>query len=360
MTAKQLPLYQFIATEIENLIKSNNFEYDEPICTEKSLCEKYEVSRITAKHAITSLETRGILYRKRGQGSFVVKPVVKSAPERTFALVIPFKPTQGGIFMAVEVANQVFLQFGHYLTIHICKPDATENTELLEGLYNIDTDGIVYYPQDSDLPLEALNAFVQRKKPVIILDKPIPHPQFTNIVCDNYRGSYILTEHLLSYGHTQMCYLSRHMPEDLPNIWDRYKGYQDCLAASGVKTKPRYVHWDTAGKEQAGYYMLQHLVSTLYQEGYTAILCDNDKTAFHIHMCCQNLGLRVPEDMNITGFDNNYWATTGNAQITTIDQNFGLIGKTVAETFLDTDYKPKNHIIPMQFVPRTSTRKLVR
>ena len=360
MTVKQLPLYQRIANDIQDQIKSNSFVYDEPICTEKSLCEKYHVSRITAKHAITKLEGQGILYRKRGQGSFVSKPIIQGAPKRTFALLIPFKTTVGGAFWMVEAVNQVFGKLGHHLTTHLCKINPADNVELLEGLFNKHMDGIVYYPTDSSLPLDALDAFVQHNKPVIILDKPTTHSQFTSILCDNYRGGYLLAEHLLSYGHSRMCFLSRSKPEELPNVWDRYKGYEDCLAASGVNAKPRFAHWDTTGEEQTRYYLLQHLVNTLHQEGVTAILCENDIAAFNVHMCCQNLGLRVPEDMNITGFDNNEWATTGNAQITTVDQNFAIIGSTVAKVLLEEDYKPRNHIIPVSFIPRKSTGKAFR
>ena len=355
MTVRQPPLYQVIASDIEQLIKSNDFEYEHPICTEKSLCEKYQVSRITAKHAITKLEDRGFLYRKRGLGSFVVKPTIQGAPERTFALIIPFSTTQGGIFRAVEAANRIFFKLGHQLTIHIGQIEAAKNIELLESLYNQDIDGIVYYPCSSDLPMEILNTFIKQRKPVIILDKTNIHPEFTSVVCDNYQGGYLLTEHLLSYGHTQTCYLSRFRQEELSSIGDRYRGYQDCLMASGMKATPRFVHWDSVGKAQAGYYMLQHLVNTLRLEGITAILCENDEVAFNVHMCCQSLGFRVPEDMNITGFDNIEWATTGSAQITTIDQNFGLIGEAIAATLLEENYKSQNHTVPVQLIPRTST-----
>jgi DNA-binding LacI/PurR family transcriptional regulator len=357
LAIKQTPLYQIIVNDIENLIKTNNFEYDNPICTEKSLCEKYRVSRITAKHAITKLENRGILYRKRGLGSFVTRPIIQNAPERIFAMVIPFSTTQGGIFRAVESANQIFSGLGHQLTIHIGRTKAAENIELLESLNNQNVDGIVYYPWGSDLPEEILTAFTQREKPVIILDKTNTHPEFHSVVCDNYRGGYLLTEHLLSYGHTRICYLSRFKPEELSSIGDRYRGYKDCLLSSGNDFSPRFVHWDAVGKGKEGYYMLQHLVNTLRMEDVTAILCENDEVAFNVHMCCQNLGFRIPEDMNITGFDNIEWATTGSAQITTIDQNFGLIGEAITAALLDVNHEPRNQTIPVQLIPRASTGK---
>ena len=356
MIEKRTPIYQVIVDDIKQQIASGNFDYDNPICTEKSICEKYNTSRITAKHAINKLEEHGLLYRKRGSGSFVVRPTLKSAPNRIFALVTPFSTTQGGAFRAVEAASQIFTKLGHQLTIHISQASTKRNVELLESLYNQNINGIVYYPLSSALPVEILNTFAKDGRPVIILDKEMSHPEFSNVICDNYRGGYLLAEHLISYGHTKTCYLSRFMPEELSSVRGRYKGYTDCL--EDVNIEPRFTHWEA--EAPTGYYMLQHLVNTLHLDGVTAILCENDEVAFNVHMCCLSLGLRVPEDMNITGFDNIEWATIGSARITTVDQNFDLIGKTIATTLLEENYTPKNHTIPVQLVPRTSTSMLVK
>lgn len=353
---KQLPIYQQIANDIEKQIKSNNFEYDSTICTEKTLSEKYNVSRITAKHAITSLEERGILYRIRGIGSFVAKNTLG----QTYALVIPRKNANEGGMQVMEMASQVFFDRGHHFTIHLCRPGMAESVKLLENLFNHHISGIAYYyPPEADLPVEILNAFVQKKKPVIILDKKVSYPEFSSIICDNYRGSYLLTEHLISYGHTQMCYLSRNEYTNYSSTLDRYNGFKDCLKDSGINTEPRSVCYFTE-KEKIPFYNIKHLVKTLHREGITAILCDNDISAFSVYFCCQILGIRVPEDISITGFDNIEWATACNAQITTIDQNFNLIGSTLAETLLDPDYKPGNHTIPVQLIPRASTGEVRR
>ena len=346
------PMYQVIADDIGKQIASGNFDYDTPICTEKSICEKYKTSRITAKHAISKLEERGVLYRKRGSGSFVVRPSLQSAPNRIFALVTPFSTTQGGFPRSVESASEVFTKLGHQLTIHISQTSAKRNIELLESLYNQNINGIVYYPFSSELPTELLNAFVKDGRPVIILDKEISHTGFSSVICDNYRGGYLLAEHLISYGHTKTCYLSRFLPKDISSVHDRYNSYKNCMEAADLS--PRFVHWEDADSP-TGHYMLQHLVNSLRSEGITAILCENDEVAFHVHMCCLSLGLRIPWDINITGFDNIDWATMGSARITTIDQNFAQIGKTIATTLLKESYTPSKHIIPVRLVPRTST-----
>ena len=69
---KENPLYQIIIDDILAQIAAGSFSYDQPICTENSLIEQYGFSRTAP--AMTEFENRGILYRKRGVGSFVCHP----------------------------------------------------------------------------------------------------------------------------------------------------------------------------------------------------------------------------------------------------------------------------------------------
>ena len=99
------PKYEIIKEALLERIRTGQFSSDAVFCTEKMLSEQYEVSRITAKRAIEDLEQQGILYRKRGVGSFVsqkIPPVSSSASEtdsksKMVSLLLPFATTQGNI-----------------------------------------------------------------------------------------------------------------------------------------------------------------------------------------------------------------------------------------------------------------------
>ena len=67
------PKYEVIIDDILAKSRNNDFSYETVLCTEMQLTEEYGVSRITAKRALTDLEQRGVLYRKRGVGSFVAR-----------------------------------------------------------------------------------------------------------------------------------------------------------------------------------------------------------------------------------------------------------------------------------------------
>ena len=103
---KKTPFYQIIIDDILAQIAAGSFSYDQPICTENSLIEQYGFSRITVRRAMTELENRGILYRKRGVGSFVCHPeeLAPALPEtssspagKLFAFVFPFHVSKTGL-----------------------------------------------------------------------------------------------------------------------------------------------------------------------------------------------------------------------------------------------------------------------
>ncbi|WP_438351072.1 substrate-binding domain-containing protein [Paenibacillus sp. FA6] len=360
-------LYQTIIDDILSLIKLDQFDYEKPICTERSLSEQYGVSRITSKRAIEELEKAGILYRKRGVGSFVRNnldakdhpttslqvPALSASAGRIIPLVLPFSTTQGGIMRTIETVTKRLSEQGYHLTIHICEPhyDSEQERKLLLRLFSQNVDGLILYPSGKELHLDILKMFTENGKRVIILDKPHDINYLSNVVCDNFNGGYMLTRHLVDYGHRNIAYLSRFSSNDLTSIRERYKGFIKCMEDNGYEVNPNHVKMDLS----SDYPMLKHIINNLHKDGVTAIECENDEVAFNVYMCCRSLSILVPQQMNITGFDNIEWAVTGSAQITTVDQNFATIGETIAEIFLTEEDKPSSQTITVDLIPRTST-----
>lgn len=355
------PLYETILQQLEQKILSGHYEPSVPFCTEKSLCEEYAVSRVTAKRAIEELEKRGLLSRKRGAGSFVVpgaEELLASSGEgrrrrvRRIALVMPFIDSRSGMFSVIHSATEALGINGCYLTLHVTQGNRAHEEELLEQL--LDADGVLFYP-DSSIPYERLSLFSQQGKPVIILDWPNENPAFSSVICDNVMGGYLLTEHLCAYGHKRICYLSRYTKETIGSIRQRFEGCLKYIQQNQPDLVPRFVRMEMDEASPLDYQMLKHTVNMLYRDGFTAIQCQNDEIAFHAAMCCDELGIRLPRDMSLTGFDNISWSTTGNASITTVDQCFAEIGREIGSILLQKDYKPRQVIVPIRLVPRHST-----
>lgn len=78
------PLYLVIADDLRGKIKSGELAADARLPSEREICEQWDCSTITARHAMTALRSEGLIYTVRGKGAFVSKnrPLVRVAPDR--------------------------------------------------------------------------------------------------------------------------------------------------------------------------------------------------------------------------------------------------------------------------------------
>ncbi len=357
-----IPMYQVIINDIKEKIKNNNYDKLQPICTEKTLCQEYNVSRITAKRAIDELEWEGILYRKRGVGSFVMEEnlsedfdKVYKGKTKTVALVIPFNLTTEGNFKSLQSSIMELQKKDIIYSLYICPEGYEEEKEVIKNLSDDPSIyGIVYYPTCSKIPVEYLDKFVSRGAPVIILDKTIPYERFNTITCDNVNGGYLLGQHLVSFGHKDIAFISAFEKGEVSSVDERYEGLCKYLKQSGIK-EAEYVKLELGYDNTFNFPVIRHNLLLLQSKGVTAAVCENDKVALDFYFGCMQSNIEVPQQISITGFDNVSFATTAGAQITTVDQNFDQMGQYISNILLKKYDKPIHVKVPVTFVPRTST-----
>jgi DNA-binding LacI/PurR family transcriptional regulator len=328
-------MYKTIAEELRNEIRLGAYDAGKPLCTERNICQRFNVSRITAKRAVELVEREGLIYRKRGVGSFVredAAPAVGGA--QNIALVAPFRITKGGLFIAVEAAAAELAESGFFFSLHMHKSEE----EMLTSMKGMDIAGVLYYPTDT-VSESLLDPFAAKGKPVVVLDKP---------------HGMQLANHLLAYGHRNIAYVSR-FAETRSSIRERFAGYVDALQGSGLDLMPRFVRLDMRDSDASSHDLLRHVIITLRNEGFTALICENDEVAFYVYQCCLSLGIQIPKEMSIAGFDNIEWSYSRGLMITTIDQNFAEIGHAIAKLLTRPVYRPEHIQIPVFLIPRASS-----
>ncbi len=368
-----LPKYEQIMQDLLQQIRSGNFTYDVPICTERQLCDDYDVSRITAKRAITELEHRGVLFRKRGAGSFVVRNAANNldtaspvtvTDSKTIAFLLPFDISKGGVFVAVEAVNHVLNEKGYFLSIHISSPSFAKEKNNLKLLLSQNISGLIYYPIRDKINLNLLNDFVFQGKPVVVMDKDINCPYIHNVISDNFQGGWLLAEHLVSLGHKNIAFVTTAPIDDTSSVRNRFGGYLRYLQSIGIKPSPgNLVYFPYQLTDEADnnpdYDTYCHQLKQLHDSGISAIICENDQVAYFSYKAFKRLGLSVPKDISICGFDNNEWSLRPEAGITTINQDFPSIGEKIGEVLLESVKNPSAQIqritLPVSLVVRGST-----
>ena len=364
------PKYQLIYEDLMADIRNGNFSYEEVFCTEKQLSEKYDVSRITAKRAITDLEQNGILYRKRGIGSFVSRNAdafsgsvisINKEKSKTVSFLLPFETTRGGIFDTVTMANQQLNDAGYLMNIYISNRSVDQEEVTLKRLLAQNISGLIYYPCRDKLNMKLLNEFLFAQIPVVILDQLVDIPYVSNVILDNDEAARLLTEHLIGLGHRQIAFLAVSSLEHTSSTRHRFGGYLDALLKNGITPKPQYYsnsrHFITEEEAENPSSAFCQSILQLHQAGATAIICENDYLAAYTLKACKCLGLSVPGDVSVCGFDNTSVAVEND--LTTINQDFSLIGETIGRILTDCfrkpDTLPQKVLIPATLVVRGSS-----
>ena len=369
-TNTQKPKYEIIMDDILSKIKNNDFSYDTVLCTEKQLSEQYQVSRITAKRAITDLEQRGILYRRRGVGSFVARNALNNldnlshpvADSKMASFLLPFDITKGGLFDTVKTINMALNEHDYFMNIYITDASSAKEKANLKLLLSQHPSGLIYYPMRDRINLNLLNEFVFQGIPVVIIDKTTDCSYLHNVVSDNFEGGRLLTEHLIRLGHRRIGFLCSVPIEETSSVRNRFGGYLHQLQSAGISpgsctfnyTNCELTDDDTVTDEGSP---LQIIIRQMYQAGITAILAENDRVARLIMLTCNKMGLRIPEDLSVCGFDNNEIARE--MDLTTVGQDFHAIGEEAARiliTALSSPAAPAQKVtIPVKLFVRSST-----
>lgn len=348
-------LYQTIIDSLLLKIDQNQFSFEAPLCTEKQLMEEFQVSRITAKRAITELEYQGILYRKRGVGSFVARDIYQKRKKKdinpnVFAFLLPFTVRPKNILNMIAKINAKISSSNCFLSLFVTDSNKSKEQAILKQLLEQNIAGVVLYPTSANVHLELLNQFVFRNIPVIVMDQPVTAPYLYNILCDNANGAQKLTEHLIELGHKNISFFSVSNLVSLPSVVERLGGFLNTMQNYGLSIKSEYIISKmTDSSPQA----LCEQLRTLFDAGVTAIICENDGVAHTLLRACQTLSLQVPNDISICGFSDDY------EDITSINQNEELMADYIGNILLEslTTSRTISHkiLVPTELHPKTST-----
>jgi DNA-binding LacI/PurR family transcriptional regulator len=202
---------------------------------------------------------------------------------------------------------------------------------------------------DSDL-IEMLN---NNRIPVVFYDVGTPKKNITNIRVDYRKGMKKIVEYLHALGHTRMAFIGHHVT--LGPIDERRKSFLETVALFSPKPQ---IHL-AAGADglEGGRQAVRELLASGPRP--TAIICVNDFMAVGVLRELREQGLRVPDDVSVTGFDNIRLAEFSSPPLTTVHIPREQIGHVMFENLVADPQKHgaagRELVIDPEFVVREST-----
>lgn len=336
------PLYKIIYGDLQQLIESGKLAPESQVPTEMELSEKYQVSRITSKRALTELENEGYIYREQGRGSFVKNRNAEHSLTGKILFVLPFANDLSlgnfteGIYPVIQK---------HSYELLMTPSDYLEQQSAQMIMQEFD--GLIYYATTTEAQLDLLYELAALDFPVVTLDKKLYDFSFPAVLSDNFQGGQLAITHLIDSGHQRIGYIfgEAHHPQ---SVRQRYLGYVDGLKKSELSFRTKL------DDPQA---TLDTAVAYIQKNELTAAICENDLVAIELMRQLKQAGYQLPKDFSVIGFDDIQAASLIDPPLTTIAQNFAALGGLAGEKIISLiqHTATPDEKVPVKLVLRQST-----
>ncbi|MGB5758230.1 MAG: LacI family DNA-binding transcriptional regulator [Acidimicrobiales bacterium] len=218
--------------------------------------------------------------------------------------------------------------------------------EAIESLLDLRTDGIVLGAPR--LSLEVLAEFAAQAPTVgvSIYGRPT---SFDTVSNDEVHGAELVVEHLVDLGHERIAHIDAGEAAGGP---ERRSGFVDAMVRHGLA--PIAVDGDF--REEAGFEAAARLMALRTPP--TAIFAGNDLAAIGVLAQLRSLGVRVPDDVSVVGYDDTVLAGIGTVSLTTVHQPRQQLGRRAMELLLERmagRSEARHELIQPTLVIRSST-----
>ncbi len=333
MTENGKPKYFTLMEELREEITSGRIQPGEKLPSENQLTEQYGLSRHTVRKALGILAQEGYIEACHGKGTFCSEKMRHMKKSRNIAVVTTY--ISDYIFpRLIQGIDNVLSERGYSIILKNTGNSRQKEAKCLEELLQKDIDALIIEPSKSQLTCRHPSLYENLEKyqiPYIFIQgiytemKNKPH-----ILMDDAKGGYLVTKYLLDQGHHRITGFFK--ADDIQGI-QRHKGYVKALQEAGVPYDPDLVVWfHTEDRRSKPSMMVKEMVkSGQLPDG---IVCYNDQIAVQVIEALEICGLRVPEDVSVTGYDNSLYAQRGTG-ITTIAHPQEKLGEMAAELILE-------------------------
>jgi len=261
----------------------------------------------------------------------------------------------------VSGVRQVFDEAGYTIFIATTIGSIHQERASLQSFVDHRVDGLIVATRGTKMGDVVLRDISRRGIPTVTIGRPVKLASVDCVTADHWQGAFDAVTHLISIGHRDIGFIGI-SPEDRLSL-RRYRGYAAALEQAGLEARSEY----TVGPPNAPAFATQEdgfagMVNlSQLRRPPSAIFARNDFTAIGAMRAAHTLGMRVPHDVAITGFDNIPLAAFTTPPLTTVAQPITEQGEAAARLLLDritaTKSRPSKKIsMECKLIVRGSTK----
>jgi DNA-binding LacI/PurR family transcriptional regulator len=171
-----------------------------------------------------------------------------------------------------------------------------------------------------------LQSFLQRHIPVVLVNSRVEHPDVCSVLSDDYGGIGQIVDYLVKKNHRTIGIIEGKFSQFI--YARRHQAFLQALKKHSLKSNPRHIA-ATSANMQDSYKTACEILGGKHPP--TALVCTNDTIAVGALKAAHRLGLKVPGDIAITGYDNSSLCTACEPALTSVDANTRDMGAAAVD-----------------------------
>lgn len=245
---------------------------------------------------------------------------------------------------------------GYISVVYPVEPDTEESEKILALYLQRHVDGFIFAPPRGGN--EFLLDYLEKNNiPTILITPNRPYRDFCVVKATDKMGGYQATNYLITLGHKKIgiitCVPSRTFTQE------RLEGYKEALEANGIQQNERFIQLGD-NSFSSGFSAAKKLLSI--DDPPTAIFACNDEMALGAESAIFKIGLKIPDDISLIGFDDISLVSELSVPLTTIKQPVEDIGGIAVSLLIQLmgkqQLEKKVYEIPTEIVIRNSCKKI--
>jgi LacI family transcriptional regulator len=213
-------------------------------------------------------------------------------------------------------------------------------------------DGLILF--SSDLNASLPTALREAGIPFTLINRLGTEVDVSSVTVDNASAMCQLVQHVIEQGHRRIAFLGGANTE---SAYERLAGYRQALEAAQIAYEPEWVTLESY-ERVSGHRRALQMLSLPRSHRPTALCCGSDMVALGAIEGLREAGLRVPEDVSVTGFDDMPEAATSVPALTTVHLPVAAIGTRAAEMLWEQISREssdlRQEVLPTRLVLRAS------
>ena len=252
---------------------------------------------------------------------------LKTNATKTIGVVIP---ELNNTFCAEIITGMedVLRSHGYATIVCDCRTDKKLEREAVEFLIRRRVDGIINMPVDEEG--NHLKRFQKMGKPIVLIDRKIQGIDCDSVLVDNKKAAEDAVRYFIGRGHRNIGIIGG--PEEVFTAQERMAGYYKALESAGIPVRESLI-WHGDYTIQGGVRGLEELVQN--NPEMTAVFVTNYEMTMGAMIGVNELGIRIPEQLSMIGFDNLQFARACNPKLTIVAQPTDGIAREVAKVMLN-------------------------